>query len=82
MSFYQDPFRARPTALLGVAPSEPPAAPQSATGVPEKANDVVAWLRAVDGDEAVARAQAAKAAEDARDEPRKTVLAAIEDVLG
>ncbi len=82
---HHDPFRARPTVLLGVdtTPPPPPPAPVTYTAddVPEKAADVVAWLRSAAGDDAVARAQAAKAVEDERAEPRSTVTAEVERVL-
>lgn len=50
--------------------------------VPEKATEVVAGLRAVDGGEAEARAVAALAREQQRPHPRRSVLAAVERVLG
>ena len=66
-----------------------PASPDGAdttsrpAGVPERAADVVDWLAEADGDEALARAEAALAAEEARDgEPRKTVMAEVDRILG
>ncbi len=77
---HHDPFRARPTALLGVA-SHTPVPTYGPGDVPTKASEAVAWLRASSGADAVARAHVAKAVEDGRDDPRSTVLAAIDDAL-
>jgi glycosyltransferase involved in cell wall biosynthesis len=50
--------------------------------VPARATEVVAGLRAVEGAEAEARAVAAFAREQQRPQPRRSVLAAVQAVLG
>lgn len=79
---HHDPFRARsdaPTALLGVVAGG--TLPVPVGDVPEKAGEAVAWMRAVGGDDRKARAVAARAAEEQRDEPRSTVMAEVERAL-
>lgn len=65
------------------APSPAPKVAYTADDVPKNAADVVAWISdAHNSDDSVARATVAAEVEEGRPEPRTTVQAAIDAVLG